>query len=285
MRKILLLTVFFSLFLTTQVQSSSEDFSTLAVHFLGITEGEASLIRFPDGYTVVIDSGSHQSGKEVAQLLFSHHVKRIDTLILTGQMDGHIGGTEELLKHFPIEKILVPEPLQSAIQNKVSIPQNVLLLPVREGQNYTFPMGVVLKILHPGEPLSLSPEDNSLVLQLVHQHIKILFTSDINERTEQLLVKKYNVKSQILKVSDGGSNQASDPKFLKQVDAHAAIIFHDGHPRMHPKVLERLTETWMDVYQTKSHGTVSIFSNGKHYRIRKENQKGYFNNGKFHRSS
>jgi competence protein ComEC len=256
-----------------------DDLSSLQVHFLGISEGESTLIQLPDGYTLLVDAGSQKSGNEVVRLLHERNIEKIDTLILTGPMDDHIGGAIALLGSIPTDRILVPEPTKQGITNKIKLSRE--LVTSKEGQRFSFPSGVELKILHPGEPLSLLPKGNSLVFQLVHHKVKFLFTSDVNDETELKLMNKYDVKSQILKVSDSGSNEASHAKFLEEVDAHVAILFHDDKHRPNDGVIARLTESWMDVYQTENDGTITVISNGRDYQIQKENPKGYFQKGYF----
>ncbi|WP_134699011.1 ComEC/Rec2 family competence protein [Ammoniphilus sp. YIM 78166] len=248
----------------------------IRAYFLALSEGESTVITGTDGFTMVVDTGTAKSATEVADFLEEHQIARIDVLVLTGEMDEHIAGTDELLKRIPVEQMIVPALIKDSILHKVhqSLPQ---IQTVREGQTLEWPAQLKMRILHPCEPLSLSPQANSLVFQLIHGRIKFLFTSDIHEESEVRLLEKYNVESQILKVSDGGSNQASSPPFLEKVDAHAAILFRN-RPTAEgsDEVIERLNETWIDVYQTKNHGTITVISNGEDYRIEREKTKGYF---------
>lgn len=251
------------------------DAQEIAVHFLAISQGEATLIQGADGFTMLVDTGSSKSGTELADLLEQNHILKINALVLTGDMDHHVGGADEILERFPVDQVIVPKLIQQTILREIHVPVRKLET-IQEGQTLEWPQ-FKMRVLHPAEPLSLSPQANSLVFQLVHGNVKFLFTSDINEAAENELLEKYNVKSQILKVSDSGSNQASSPAFLEKVDAHAAIIFKNQTVAEGvDEVVERLHETWIDIYQTKNHGTISIFSNGEDYRINREKTKGYF---------
>ncbi len=256
--------------------SEKQDFHGMTVQFLAISEGEATLITFSQGYTLLIDAGSAKSGDEVADFLEQNHVKKIDLLVLTGDMDEHIGGANEILSQFPVEQVMLPAAIKETITDEVQAPMRSVLA-VEEGEAYPLPQEAKIRILHPGDPLSLTPQANSLVLQLIHGNIKWLFTSDITEEVEHELMEKYNLKSQFLKVSDSASNLASSPQFLKKVDPHAAVIFSDDEKVIgFDEVLERLHETWIDVYQTKNHGTIRVLSDSKDYRIERDKVKGYF---------
>lgn len=256
--------------------SEKQDFHGMTVQFLGISEGESTLVTFSQGYSLLIDAGSARSADEVADLLEQNHVKKIDLLVLTGDMDEHIGGANELLKQFPVEQVMLPDAIKDTITDEVKTPLRSVVS-VMEGQVFPLPQEAKIRILHPGESLSLSPQANSLVFQLVHGSTKMLFTSDIVEEVEHELMEKYNLKSQFLKVSDSGSNLASSAKFLEKVDPHAAIIFTDDDKVIgFHDVIERLRGTWIDVYQTKNHGTIRVLSDSKDYRIEREKIKGYF---------
>lgn len=260
----------------TEEMSEKQDFHGMKVQFLGITQGESTLVTFSQGYTLLIDAGSAKSASEVADELEQNHVKKIDLLVLTGDMDEHIGGANEIIEKFPVEQVMLPDAIKDTITDEVKAPLRSVLA-VQEGQAFPLPQDAKIRILHPGEPLSLSPQANSLVFQLVHGNIKMLFTSDISEEVEHELMDKYNLKSQFLKVSDSGSNLASSAQFLEKVDPHAAVIFSDDEKVVgFHDVIERLRGTWIDVYQTKNHGTIRVLSDSKDYRIERDKVKGYF---------
>lgn len=269
------------------LDQTEEPFEGMKVNFLGVSTGEASLIQFPDGFTVLVDTGGaepeeggdeqgetqdevQQKGKPILQILNEMNVKKIDLLILTNDMEGHIGGIESIVNNIPVAKVVVPQLLHDVIVNPQWF-EGIEIMDVVEGDVIKLPLQAQIRILSPSEPLSLSPQANSLVFMLRHKELRFLFTSDINDKMELKLKDKYNVYAQILKVSDGGSIQASHSEFLREVDAQVAIVFNDtGEGSGREEVLERLNETWIEVYQTRIHGTVTILSTGDDYQIVKE---------------
>ncbi len=253
----------------------------MKVNFLGIERGESTLIQFPDEYTILIDTGhvhEETSGQEegnsgdrsLIDILAQQGVKKIDLLILTNVMPDHIGGLDEVLEHYSVNKIIVPGILRDFIINSSTI-EGIDILDAEEGYEMIWPLGVKMKVLYPGTTLSLSPQANSLVFLVEHKDLRLLFTSDINDRVELKLLQKYNLHSQILKVSDGGRAHASHPSFLEEVDAQVAVIFDgDGEGHGREEVMERLNESWIDVYRTSIHGTITIFSTGDDYQVIEE---------------
>ncbi|GAB7387557.1 hypothetical protein BSNK01_13940 [Bacillaceae bacterium] len=241
----------------------------LTVRFLGLSSGEATLVQ-AGGRSILIDCGSASAYEELDAYLQRYGVRKLDWLILTNEMPLHIGGMERLLAEWPVEKILVPQLIYKTIVDERTSGEDGLLF-AAVGEKMELAPLLSLFVLHPSEPLSLAPQANSLVFQLRYGEIKLLFTSGINGEVEKRLAKEFDLQSQILKVSDFGSEEASDDFFLKKVDAQTAVIFHDGEEREGKgETRERLSESWIDIYETKEHGTITIFSDGQDYAIQKE---------------
>ncbi|MFV9510662.1 ComEC/Rec2 family competence protein [Tepidibacillus sp. LV47] len=236
------------------------------VSFLPLEQGEATLIQLANGDTYLIDTGNEYSQEQLLELLNEHKVVQMKGILLTNPCEDHIGGFEEIIHQYHVEQIYLPEliastfPITDSYRSKIKyIKQNDI--------EFWGPLKV--QILSPQEPLSLSLQDNSLVFQLTHQKIRFLFTSDISEEIEKRLIKKYSLKSEILKVSDFGNNTASNPEFLQEVDPQIAIIF-SSDPELYQTsddVVERLKESWVDIYEVSKVGEVQIISNGDDYQI------------------
>ena len=95
--------------------------------------------------------------------------------------------------------------------------------------------------------LENSINNNSLILKLNYKDFSMLFTGDIEEEAEKILVSKYKnnniLKSTVLKVAHHGSKSSSIQEFLELVKPKVALIGvgknnNFGHPN--EKVLERL---------------------------------------------
>lgn len=239
------------------------------VHFLALKNGESTLIQTQEA-NALIDTGRRTTAQTLFHYLEQMEVKQLDWLFLTNASPEHMGALEALVEHVPVKTIVVPELIADTIIQK-PVPDNIQVRKEKAGDTISLQPSVTVKVLHPTEPLFLSPQDNSMVLQLTHERLKFLFTSDINSRSEKRLVSNYALKSHILKVSDFGSNQGSTQPFLEEVDAQVALIFtNEEQATGKEEVKERLSESWIDTYEMKQHGTVTIHSNGNDYEIEKE---------------
>ena len=89
--------------------------------------------------------------------------------------------------------------------------------------------------------------NNALVCKLCYKNFSMLFTGDIEEETEKVLISKYGdtdiLNSTILKVAHHGSESSSIKEFLKLVEPKIALIgVGEGNLYGHPNedVIKRL---------------------------------------------
>lgn len=255
------------------------DFLGMITVFFPLPHGESTLISFPNGKKLLIDTGSEDDVPSLLELLEERKVTKIDYVLITNDLPGHAGGYPELSNHFQIDTILMPEAIHRSIQQVIPLPANKKLILLGEGDELTFDEKIVLKVIHPSEPLLLSPQDNSLVFQLKQDQLRFLFTSAISEKAEERLLQRHpkDLRAEILKVASQGSNQSSSQVFLTKVDAQIAII-ETGLSEKEMKanqeeIVERLSESWAETYITGVHGTISILSNGKDYKVLKRKRE------------
>ncbi|MBM7588752.1 ComEC/Rec2 family competence protein [Brevibacillus fulvus] len=257
------------------LSENERDFTGMVVTFFALPNGESTLVRFPSGKNMLIDTGSADDAEVLQTLLEERQVTAIDYLVISNDQPEHAGGFARLAQHTQLDTILLPKPIFSTIANAISLPSDKKLMLLSEGDKVSFEPKITLTVLNPGEQLSLSPQDNSLVFQLQQDQLRFLFTSAISEKTEEQLLRLMPglLRAEVLKVADQGSNQASSQLFLNKVDPQVAIIETGKTPLEHNRgqeeVLERLGESWAETYITKQHGTITILSNGKQYRILK----------------
>jgi len=74
------------------------DTPRLTVTFLDVGDGDCTLVRSPEGRTILLDAGSTQAGPSVVDALRQRNVRTIDLLILTAPDEGSIGGVPALLE-------------------------------------------------------------------------------------------------------------------------------------------------------------------------------------------
>lgn len=261
------------------LSENENDFIGMVTTFFPLTEGESTLIRFPNGKKLLIDTGSAQDASDLIELLQERKVTKLDYVIITNDLPNHAGGYQTLANSLQIDTVMIPEAISRAIRHVVPIGQDKKLVLLREGDELAFDQQIVMKVLHPSEPLFLSPQDHSLVFLLRQKQLRFLYTSGIGEKSEERLLQRYPnlLRAEILKVASQGSNQASSQVFLSKVDAQVAVIesgvTENGLKGAQAEIMERLSESWAETYVTGQHGTITILSNGKDYKVLKRKKE------------
>ena len=119
-----------------------------------------------------------------------------------------------------------------------------------------------------------SINNNALVCKLNFDEFKVLFTGDIEQEAEKILVSKYQynniLKSNILKV---GSKTSSTKEFLELVKPEISLIGVGenntfGHPSNN--TLENLKSIGSDIFRTDCNGEISIYTDGKKYSVKEK---------------
>lgn len=257
---------------------NEQKFTGMVVSFLRLPVGESTLVRFPNGKHMLIDTGAAEDVKSLLALLAERRVTKLDYVMITNDQPEQAGGFPYLAESVQIDTVMLPKLTEETVRQVVPIKGDKKLIPLSVGDQFGLDKEISIHVLHPSENLFLSPQDNSLVFLLKQEKIRFLFTSGIGEAAEERLIQQagQNLKAEVLKVAAQGSNQASSQPFLTLVDAQVAVI-ETGKSRAEMKtsqeeILERLGESWAETYITSQDGTITILSNGKDYRVLKGKQ-------------
>ncbi|MFD2371728.1 ComEC/Rec2 family competence protein [Brevibacillus sp. GCM10020057] len=255
---------------------NEQDFVGLVLTFFALPHGESTLVRFPGGQTMLIDTGSEEDWSVLAERLAERKLTRLDYLVVTNDQPEHTGGYASLAKTIPVDTVILPKLIEQTIFKALPIEASQKRMTAVAGQEIRLEDGVTMQVLLPEEPLFLSPQNNSLVFRLQHGRLRYLFASGINEEAEERLLERHPelLAAEVLKVGGQGSNQGSSQPFLTKVDPQVAIIqtgkSRESMKESRTEVLERLGESWAETYMTDRDGTITILSNGKDYRILKQ---------------
>ena len=260
----------------------------LLVTFLDVGHGDASFIRFPEGTTMLIDSGgsyrddSDIGARVVAPFLRHTRVHRMDYLVATHPQSDHAKGFGAILRDFrvgqfwdngaPLRSEWYSALREGAVQR--GIYQDVLAA----GYTATVIDGVQLSLLHPsatfqpltkrrGDRQAADENNHSLVLKLTYGAISFLFTGDIEHEAESVLLQtSANLRATVLKVPHHGSRTSSSEPFVRAVAPSVAVFSVQresrfGHP--HPMVVERYKALGVHLFRTDEHGAITVRTDGQ----------------------
>ena len=78
------------------------------VHFIDVGQGDSSLIEFPDGKKMLIDTGEDSAENNLLRYLDSVNITTIDYLVLTHTDSDHIGNAEAVLENYDVLTVYMP---------------------------------------------------------------------------------------------------------------------------------------------------------------------------------
>lgn len=81
----------------------------LQIQYLDAGQADATLIRLPNGQTMLIDAGGNATADRLVEYIAKQGVKRIDFLIGTHPHEDHIGGLDKVIEAFDIGEIYLPK--------------------------------------------------------------------------------------------------------------------------------------------------------------------------------
>jgi competence protein ComEC len=254
--------------ITTSIPLSTSALGLTRVIFIDAGKGDSTLVQTPDGKFVLIDGGDVDSG--VALFLQNYGVKNIDVVIATNPHPEHIGGLVEVLKSFPVKKVVtngkaLTTPVYQQFLDEISAAATPIV-EVKRGD--TFSEGDVrFQVLNPAGNTGADMDENSLVLQLIYGNTTFLLMSDAGKEAEaSMLAAGLALKANILKVGQHGSQSASTPAFLSAVQP-AVAIYSPGADLPAPGTMAMLKAAGAQVYGTDKNGTLMVMVDASGYNI------------------
>lgn len=271
---VLLVAILFLLFLI-----SKTDQPIFSVTFLNAGQGDAALIKFRDGQTMLVDCGPNKDilWRLGANLPFFR--RTLDYLVITHPDLDHYGGCSEVLDRYKVKNIItngeVKQDKYFAIWQQAREAEGAQekIISASEEKNIA---GTKLIFLFASASSSWDynkseGNNKSLVFKLIDEQskISILFTGDMETPLENALLKTYCVgssvpcnylQSDILKVGHHGSDSSSSEEFLGAVAPARAIISVGpnsfGHPSL--RTMRKLERAGAEILRTDQIGDIII---------------------------
>ncbi|NBB87322.1 MAG: DNA internalization-related competence protein ComEC/Rec2 [Bacteroidetes bacterium] len=256
----------------------------LELVFFDVGHGDAALVQFPGGGTLLVDAGARDQFVDHGQrtlLPHLHHVgiRKIDTVVISHPHADHFGGLLTLLRSVPIGRVFHngqahPSDLfnqKIGLLDSLRIPHRSLTA----GDTLRLDPSVRVDVLAPEPARSFDytqANDASVVLRLRYGDVRVLFAGDAEQEAEHLLVNRYDrlLYSDVIKVGHHGSRTSSASGFVDAVRADttqdAVAIISVGRGRRYglpsPTVVDRWKAHGTDVRITRDVGAVWLQSDG-----------------------
>jgi len=267
------------------VNISSED-RVLYIHFIDVGQGDAIFIDYGE-YEILIDGGNRKDGKIVAKYIEPYVDGAIELVVATHMDSDHYAGLIELIPMFDIDTILYngSEKDNATCKNFHSVADaNDGMYYAAVGQTIKVDDAFSVKIIPPVKSYK-DENENSVVIELAYNDVKMLFTGDMEKNSEKDLLNQFS-KIDVLKSSHHGSRTSSTAAFLDITKPDYVIISCGidksagntyGHP--HLAALQRYLDIGTTVYSTHRDGTIIIDTDGKTYNLTAETPLTLFDAG------
>ncbi len=258
----------------------------LTVTFLDVDQGDAALIRFPTGETMLIDGGGTLEFRDdedfepdrpgvgefvVSKFLWQQGISKIDIVTASHADADHLNGLIDIAKNFRIgTAFLGPLPNeQNDGLNRFAAELSRRNVPLRKlSAGDVFDVGGCrIEVLWPPETGEMSANDRSLVIMITFGDRSFLMTGDIEADAEKALsASSVPIRADVVKVAHHGSRSSSTASFVDEANGSIAIISAGrrsvyGHP--HPEVVGRWKNAGTKVMRTSESGAITVATDGK----------------------
>ena len=250
--------------------------SELSVHFLDVGQADSILVILPDRRVMLVDGGNNADGPVVVKYLERTGIKRIHYLVGTHPHEDHIGGLDDVIEAFEVEKVYMPrvahntrtyEDVLTAIKAR-----NLKVTPARAGLIVLDDPGLQIEFLAPGSSDYKDLNQYSAVIKITYINCSILLTGDAGfESEEEMIASGADLEADVLKVGHHGSRYSTSEEFLEAVSPVYAVIScgkdNDyGHP--HEETISRLAGQAARILRTDRDGTVIITCDGQDLQVK-----------------
>lgn len=253
---------------TAEAPEIVPDNSTFEVHYIDVGQADAALVMC-DGKSMLIDGGNSEDSRLIYSYLKNRNVKHLDYIIATHAHEDHVGGLSGALNYATAGTAYSPVTSyeSKAFSSFVKYLNNQGKSITVPSARHSFKLGSAdVTILAPVKSYD-DPNNTSIVLRIKYGETSFLFTGDAEREAEQdILDKKYNLASTVLKVGHHGSDTSTTYPFLREImPKYAVISVGNGNSYGHPTdaTLSRLRDADVKVFRTDMQGTVICKSDGK----------------------
>lgn len=246
----------------------------LEITFIDVGQGDCAYIKTPDMHRIIIDGGDVGAYDEyIKPYLGRKRISHINSAVVTHFHSDHASGILELMEQKQVDRVYAPKTkgntvlidakLQDACENS-----GAKYIKREIGEFiYNGDDGVKIKAWFPNDVIldntgdDYNENNNSLVLMLEYAGKKALFTGDIEEDAEDVLVDYVELDADILKVPHHGSDVSSTEEFIDKVSPQYAVIqcgVNNEYGFPHKVVLNRLEERSVEVLRTDLDGDITF---------------------------
>lgn len=260
------------------ISVSAGELGEVEYHFIDVGQGDATLIRTPEG-DILIDTGENSAEEDLKNYLDLCGVEVLYYAVFTHPDSDHIGGADMVLAEYEVLNVIKPD-----FEKTTKVYARMIEGIEAEGCNVynalpgeTYSLGEFDMFILGPDPesqskfgIKLDSNNSSIVIRATWGETTALLTGDAEEPEENSIMKTYSAEhlgSMLLKVGHHGSRTSSTDAWLAAVNPQIAVISCGlnnsyGHP--HAEVLEKLKAYVGDkIYRTDELGSIVFITDGE----------------------
>jgi competence protein ComEC len=198
----------------------------LEVTFVSVGQGDAALLRLPDGSAVVVDAGgapdggADPGGRDVVPYLRDLGVRRLAAAFVSHPHPDHVLGLAAVARAFPVERVFSNGDPGGG--DAAAVLAALAPAPLAPGARWER-AGVLFEVLG-GDRAGLGDNDASLVLRVSYGATAFLFPGDLEEAGEAAAVARGGLAADVAKVPHHGSRRSSTAPFVAAIGARFAVV-------------------------------------------------------------
>jgi competence protein ComEC len=242
----------------------------LEVLFVSVGQGDAALLRLPDGSAVLVDAGGAPDGgadpgaRDVVPLLRDLGVRRLAAAFVSHPHPDHVLGLAAVTAAVPADEVFSNGDGGDGAAREVLAALRPRALAPGEGWERA---GVRFEVAG-GAREALAPNDASLVLRVSYGATAFLFPGDVEGAGEAAAVARGGLAADVVKVPHHGSRRSSTAPFVAAVGARLAVVSAGAGNRYgfpHGEAVARWREAGALVLRTDE-GAIRLLSDGRRVR-------------------
>lgn len=261
------LLVFFLSIVVITCSSCTKPKDSLLVDGIDVEQGDSILIKSPDNYTLLVDSGDYDYYRNVMRELKKNKVKKLDYVLGTHSDLDHIGSMEKIISTVPTNNLILSnddtnkKEVNSLI--KKAHKKNIRILRAKAKRSMFLGKECKIFFLSPSKIRKDNPNKNSIVFLLKYKTYNLLFTGDADKDNEKEILKNYNLpKIDLLKAGHHGSKTSSCEEFISRIRPSITLIscgVHNRYNHPHPDTISTLKKYKSKIFRTDKKGSILFY--------------------------
>ncbi|KGX88026.1 ComEC/Rec2 family competence protein [Pontibacillus litoralis] len=225
--------------------------------FLEMPDGEAMLIQTGFNQSILVNTGAKQSKQQLTQQLNQLGVQKLNGLIITSSSDKECGNVQDVMEQYEVSNVYYTGHISSRCMEQMNREQ---LKNWKKNHIYELSPQLFIKVI-------TSSTNGSMSLYMQYGQTSLLFLANGDEALEDKLREASPIQADIVKLADYAVTSLPSMELLNRIDPHMAMIYPLKGKTPNETLLERLEESWVDVYQLDKIGTMTIHCTMEDYEL------------------